>query len=67
MFEWYIVEERQREREREAAVDRLLHEVALGYRRRPRLRSRAMIWLGSRLLESGRRLQARDTGRLIWN
>jgi hypothetical protein len=59
MLNWYEIEagRMQRERMREADEARLLRQAGIGRRNSARLRGRAMVWLGHRLVESGRRLE----------
>ena len=58
MLNWYELEARrlQKERLQEASQERLLRQAGVG-RNSARLRGRAMVWLGHRLVESGRRLE----------
>ncbi len=62
MFGWYEAEAEQRQKERlhEAEQERMIRTAGIGRRSRARLRGRAMVWVGSRLVESGRRLQLDD-------
>ena len=62
MLNWYEIEagRMQRERLREADEARLLRQAGIGRRHSARLRKRALVWLGHRLVESGRRLEAED-------
>ncbi|MGA7732559.1 MAG: hypothetical protein WCD37_14965 [Chloroflexia bacterium] len=63
MFDWYEIEAQRRHRERlqEADHERLLRLASAGRGNSARLRGRALVWLGHRLVESGRRLEA-DNG-----
>jgi hypothetical protein len=59
MLNWYSIEAEQRHHEllREAEQIRLAHLAESGGRRPARLRGQALIWIGNRLVASGRRLQ----------
>jgi hypothetical protein len=58
MFRWYEleVEQKQKDRLQEAEHNRLLRSAEIGRHRSGRLRGRALVWLGHRLIESGKRL-----------
>jgi hypothetical protein len=62
MFDWYEIEAQRRHNERlqEADHERLLRQASAGRGNSARLRGRAMVWLGHRLVESGRRLERDD-------
>ena len=57
MFNWYEIEAKQRHREHlaEAEHSRLLRNARLGREHHASLRGRALIWVGNRLVESGKR------------
>jgi hypothetical protein len=59
MMSWYELEARRMHNERihEADQERMLRQAGVGRRSSARLRGRAMIWLGHRLVESGKRLE----------
>ena len=61
MMNWYELESRrvQRERLQEADQERMLRQAGVG-RNSARLRGRALVWLGHRLVESGKRLELED-------
>jgi hypothetical protein len=60
-MDWYLSEleasRRHHDLVEEAQADRLLHPSVPGSGRGRRTRNRALRWLGSRMVESGRRLQ----------
>jgi hypothetical protein len=60
MLSWYELEAQRRQDERlhEADQERLLRSAGVG-RGSSRLRGRALVWLGHRLTESGKRLENR--------
>ena len=59
MFHWYELEAKQRQIERlnEAEHSRLIRAARVRRRGPASLQGRALVWLGNRLVESGKRLQ----------
>ncbi len=59
MFNWYESEARQRQRDRlvEAEQSRLIKTAGAYRSGSNRISGRALVWLGHRLVESGKRLQ----------
>ena len=59
MFNWYESEARQRQRDRleEAEQSRLIKTSIAHRAGSGRVSGRALVWLGHRLVESGKRLQ----------
>ncbi|MEO5951824.1 MAG: hypothetical protein ABIQ44_05070 [Chloroflexia bacterium] len=62
MFNWYESEARQRQRDmlEEAEQSRLAKTTGVNHQGSSRISGRALIWLGHRLVESGKRLQGED-------
>lgn len=62
MFDWYESEAKQRQRERMAEAEQTRMAKIAGVKRQAggTASSRALIWLGHRLVESGKRLQGDD-------
>ena len=56
---WLVCRERNRDLLREAERYRLVRQALPACRRHVRIYSRALIWLGRRLVDWGRRLQER--------
>ena len=54
---WLVCRERNKDLLREAERYRLVRQVLLARRRQGRFYCRALIWLGRRLVDWGRRLQ----------
>lgn len=62
MFDWYESEEKQRQRDRleEAEQSRLVRIAGVNRQGSSRISGRALVWLGHRLVESGKKLQGND-------
>jgi hypothetical protein len=56
---WLVCQERNKDLLREAEQFRLVRQVLVARRRQGRFYGRALMWLGRRLVEWGRRLQER--------
>jgi hypothetical protein len=60
MLDWYMLQERLAEREREVKAEMLAHEALVAQEPRQPISGRLLMWAGVRLLTAGQRIEARS-------